>query len=373
MNNKYLYIIIDTLSVGGAETQIIRLLPKLLKYDWNVKIYTLLPKNEFNAYLKKNRIEHSSLNLKSIHALSNFIDLISVFKKHQARGDKLVVHSHIVTSNLVSRIFVLIISNLKLVNTVHNTNEGSELRYFAYRMSSRYVSYISAMCEAALKVHINKKASPKNKLHLVYNAIDTSIFKRDEDTRNDMRRELDLSDKFVWISVGNLVKQKNYINLLKAWKIVCKEYFNKSFKLVIVGDGNEKERLQAYVDKEKLNSSVSFLGKRHDVDKFLSVSDAFVMSSDWEGFPMVLLEASASELPVVATNVGGVSEIILDNETGFLCKSSSISLAHAMKKVMNLNDKDLRNMGLNGRNYVTHNFNIDKIADQWNCIYESLI
>lgn len=290
------------------------------------------------------------------------------------KENQVVIHSHIVSSNLFSRFLTLFLKGKTvLVNTVHNTNEGYSLRYLMYKITRNRAQYVSAMSQAALEVHRKKKASRPDRLHLVYNGIDLEHFKKNVEVRDKMRERFSLNSEFAWLAVGNLSPQKNFTNLLRAWKLLLQNSDLKA-RLYIVGDGVEKEMLQEKITQEKLDGSATLLGRRNDVQDLMNMADGYVMSSDWEGFPMVLLESAATELPIVATEVGGNSEIVRHGESGYICQpKSEQSLAKAMQGLMAQTAPELQEMGRIGREHVQKNFSVESIAKQWNGIYETLL
>jgi glycosyltransferase involved in cell wall biosynthesis len=102
----------------------------------------------------------------------------------------------------------------------------------------------------------------------------------------------------------------------------------------------------------------------------MQAADGFVMSSKWEGLPMVLLEAGASSLPIVATDVGGSRDAILDGVSGYLASSDDPeAIARAMREVMELSEDDRLAMGAAGRKHICRNFDIEVVADRWEELY----
>jgi glycosyltransferase involved in cell wall biosynthesis len=372
---KSIYFIIDTMGVGGAETQLLRIIPHLISYNWEIHLVTIKDKNEFREELDKSDVVYSTLDYSSgyLTFTGNVRKLAAEINESKSKN-RVIIHSHIVSSNLFSRFLTLFLKgNSVLVNTVHNTNEGSSWRYLMYRLTKNRADFVSAMCQAAIDVHRKKRASRADRLHLVYNAVDLNHFQRNTLVREKMRAEFKVNDDFVWLAVGNLAPQKNFSNLLKAWKQLV-SLSGRNARLFIVGEGAEKDHLKKYITQNALGESVQLLGRRFDVKNLLNMADGFVMSSDWEGFPMVLLEASASRLPVVTTDVGGCGEIVKDGISGYLCPPrNQLALAESMKKLTELPVEELEKMGSAGRRNVQDNFNVESIARQWNEIYDALL
>jgi glycosyltransferase involved in cell wall biosynthesis len=170
------------------------------------------------------------------------------------------------------------------------------------------------------------------------------------------------------ICVAILRPLKGLDYLIEALKIICERY--TSTQLIIIGDGDDRKKLETLAHNLGLSDNIAFLGKKPntEIPKFLAESDIFVFPSLSEGFPNVLLEAMASGLPVVATNISGISEIIKDGENGLLVKpKNSQDLA---EKILYLfqNDKLIRKMSENNLK-TAKEYNWDIITAQLEEIY----
>jgi glycosyltransferase involved in cell wall biosynthesis len=187
-----------------------------------------------------------------------------------------------------------------------------------------------------------------------------------------LRKELGLGDFFVWLAVGRFYPQKDYPNMLRAFAQVVRE--NPKTLLLIAGDGPLRESMENMAQGLGIERHVKFLGIRRDIPRLMNAADAYAMSSSWEGMPMVLLEASATGLPIVATDVGGNREVVLDGVTGFLVPpKDSEALAQAMLRLMTL-PRDVRgHMGERARQYIEKKFSIERIIDRWEELYRELL
>jgi glycosyltransferase involved in cell wall biosynthesis len=123
-----------------------------------------------------------------------------------------------------------------------------------------------------------------------------------------------------------------------------------------------------------LNGRVRFVGTREDVPEFMTVADGYVMSSAWEGMPMVLLEAAAAGLPIVATRVGGNQEVVQDAVSGFLVPpSDSEALAAAMLRLMAVPAAERRAMGSRGHDHVRQHYGLDRVVDRYEAAYRGVL
>ncbi len=225
---------------------------------------------------------------------------------------------------------------------------------------------------AAVSRYVRVGAVPEDRITYVPNGIDTDRFQFMQDARLRLREELHLTGKFVWLAVGRFEEAKDYPSLLQALRQVVSG--DDEVQLLIAGQGTLLENIKDMAHSLELDENVKFLGIRRDIPELMSAADAYVMSSAWEGLPMVLLEASACELPVVATDVGGNSEIVIDGCNGYLVSSRDHNaLSAAMLKMMSLSEEERRAMGRAGRKHVEANYGMDRVVEQWEELYISLL
>ena len=152
----------------------------------------------------------------------------------------------------------------------------------------------------------------------------------------------------MWLAIGRLTEQKAYPNLLRAFSTVV-DSLPRS-KLVVVGRGPLRAELESLVQAWELRDRVSFLGFRDDVPELLAAADALIMGSRYEGMPNAVVEALASELPVVATNVGAIPELIEEGVNGYLVPPSDPqALSRAMTKLAMAPRRERLEMGRRGR------------------------
>jgi glycosyltransferase involved in cell wall biosynthesis len=119
---------------------------------------------------------------------------------------------------------------------------------------------------------------------------------------------------------------------------------------------------------------VRFVGVRDDVPAFMSAADGYVMSSAWEGMPMVLLEGAAAGLPIVATRVGGNHEVVTEGESGLLVPPRDHeALAAAMLRLMALPEAQRREMGERGREHVRAHYGLSRVVDRWEDVYHEVL
>jgi glycosyltransferase involved in cell wall biosynthesis len=214
-------------------------------------------------------------------------------------------------------------------------------------------------------------AVDKAKIRIVPNGVDIQRFKPSKDCET-IKRQMGLDNKFCVLFVGRLIPRKGLPFLIKAAEHIVKEYAHTMF--LIVGNGPLKNNLIADLEKISLSKNFIFLGdvKESALPAIYNCADIFVLPSVQEGQGIVLLEAQATAKPVVAFDVGGVSEAVLDKKTGLLVKPDSLQLAKAILKL--LSSYSLREkMGSRGREFVSANFSWDICAQRMLKVYREAV
>jgi glycosyltransferase involved in cell wall biosynthesis len=233
---------------------------------------------------------------------------------------------------------------------------------------------------ATLIVTVSKYSSEKTvqlydadkaKIRIVPNGVDLQRFKPSESCEK-VKRQIGIDSKLCVLFVGRLIPRKGLPFLIKAAKHITKEFKETIF--VIVGDGPLKNNLRAYLQEINLSDNFIFLGdvSENILPALYNCADVFALPSIQEGQGIALLEAQATAKPVVAFDVGGVSEAMVDKETGLLVKPDSRKLADAILKL--LSSWSLREkMGVKGREFVSNNFSWDICAQKMLQVYREAL
>jgi glycosyltransferase involved in cell wall biosynthesis len=245
-----------------------------------------------------------------------------------------------------------------------------KLRLFD-RTASTFANKAVACSEAVRRFYENEIYYPARKLEVFYNSVDTDRFQH-LPTRSDARRRLGLPQApAILICIASLEQQKGHPYLIEAMLKVRTAL--PDVLLLLVGDGSLRRKLEGDVESSGLTTSVNFLGRRTDIPLLLAAADLLVLSSLWEGLGLVLAEAGASGLPVVATRVDGIPEIIRDRVTGLLAPPrNSEFLADAIVSLLQ-DDRRRLEMGENARNLVNERFSMGRVAKRMGCLYSNLL
>lgn len=363
---KILYLITG-LGGGGAEKVVADLAQQMSQRGHEVKV----------AYLKGQvivRPENPSIELVylGLETLTDTRKAYQNYKKLLLRFSPDVVHAHMVHANIFARISRQFYDVPRLICTAHSNNEGGKVRMLAYRLTHTCADLTTNVSQAASKNFENLGAVPKGGIQTVYNGIDLNKFKRDEQLRAHVRSSLNIADdEIMLLAVGRLHEAKDYPNLLNALSLILKKNnITKKVKLVIAGEGEQKSILEQKIQALKIQDHVQLIGRRNDVPQLMSAADLFVLSSSFEGFGLVVAEAMACETYVVATDCGGVQEV-MGGFGSLVNKSDSDALAIGIEKVLTKNIKEIVDNNHKALNYVRSNLALDSIVEKWIELYES--
>ena len=281
----------------------------------------------------------------------------------------MVVHAHMIHASLLTRVARLLAPMPVLISTGHNEDEEGTWRYVAARITHRAADIITYVSEGAARQAARRGAAPIDRIQVVPNGIDVSPYALAPAVRRRTRAALGIEGRFTWMAIGRLAVQKDYPTLLAAFRIVLRDH--PQAKLLIAGDGPLGTELEAAIGDLGLRNDVALLGLRTDVRDLLQASDAYVMSSAWEGLPIALLEAAASTLPIVATAVGGNAEVVLDGVSGLIVPPRDpAALASAMVAIMAFDEAHRAALGTAGRSHVQGRYGLDEVVETWITIYE---
>lgn len=355
--------IVTGLGIGGAEIVTVDIANNMVQRGHQVSIISLADINELQERIDS-RID--------VHIIGMGKTPISFFKAIMNARDYIkrtqpdVVHANMVHANIFARILRIFVHMDYLISTAHSSNEGGNLRMWAYRLTDCMSDLNTNVSKDAVAHYVrNKWFSPKKSIH-VYNGIDQSIFSPKPEVREKLRTELGLKEEdFCLLFVGRMTEAKDIPNLLDAFAIVSKAH--SSAKLVLVGGGTLQKGMQQLAESKGLGKSVYFAGSRSDVINYYNMADCFVMSSAWEGFGMVLVEAMSCHLPVITTNAGGCAEIV-SSEKYIVPIKNPLALAEKIEMVMSMNQEELQQ--LRQENYrLSRRFSLEAIVGIWEKIY----
>jgi len=360
--------LINSLNDGGAQSVLKNFVLRVKKHnEFNVEICTLYPLctryyiGIFREEIKRANIPIWDIELNFKYDPRGVIRLINLIKKRKYD----VVHVHLFPANLFVAIASLFLpKNTKFIFTEHsvyNRRRSSiifkPLDIFIYSHYSKIICVSNQVKDSLVKW----LPQLERNIIVIPNSIPIPEF-----IGTDYSKIYDI------LFVGGLKKLKGLDILFEAISILKFKY-QKKIKVAIVGNGLFKEELKKIAEKLQIKNEIKFLGIRKDIDKLMFSSKTLVLSSYWEGLPMVILEAMSRRLPVIATEVGGIPDVIKNGRDGILVPSgNSKILAEAIVKLLE-DEKLQKRLSRNAYKKVKGGYSIEAYTKNILELYNSLI
>lgn len=376
MNNKTRVLhVIGGGEFGGAEQHILNLLSTLPKDAIESQVVCFYD-SVFASKLREAGIPVIALSQYGRFDPRLLSGLSRVFRAYQPD----IVHSHGVKANFFARLAA--IGKVPVVlTTVHSYLRYDYAHPFTYLLVSvleqatRPLNDHYIAVSAAIRNILHTAGIPAKKISLIHNGIQIAPFRRTEQRAADRSRLLNEwgvpPDAFLFGTVARFVPVKGLNYMIEAFAEVVKRPDSVPSHLVMIGDGPQRQQLEETTQRLGVASQVVFTGFRSDIPACLHALDAFVISSLHEGLPYTILEAVASEVPVVATTVGGIQEFF-DESTSLLVPPASVShLAAAMQRIKA--EPDLRKrLAQAAFGKLQQSFTIEQMAARTLELYQSL-
>ena len=364
MNNKknkrikILYIT-PSLASGGAERLTLDLIYGLNKDLFSPSLLLFAGKGFFYDEAVKNGVRVKSFNKKYRLDILNFYKIYRYIKKEKPA----IVHTQM-GADIYGRLAARLAGVKTIVSTEHNVLRNyNSLTAFLKKKTASWSDRIICVSGAIKRDMVRRYDNKNSSLQLIYNGINIEKF-------DGIKRKKFDGEELVFGSLGRLTEQKNYSLLIRALSKIK----GSNFKFLIAGEGELRGSLQKEIDSLGINSRIELVGVKKDVRSFLASLDFFILPSKWEGLGIVLLEAGLARLPVLASNTGGISEIVSNGKSGILFKNESVSdLTEKINYFLNPNNREkLDFLGENLYNRVVSDFDIKKMIKKYEEVYLSL-
>lgn len=236
-----------------------------------------------------------------------------------------VLHTHLFYANFYGRLAACLAGFPAVVTTLHSSDYTHQetgrlsfkLRKIADRITARHVNSAYIAVSRAVRDDYQHHLGLAD-VEVLYNYIDAAMYTGDwSDDRREWREKFFCSEKdYILLNVGRLHWEKGQQFLIMAMEEILRSI--PTAKLILVGAGSDESDLKVLATKRKVEGAVIFAGQQGDIRRFLAMADVFVLPSNFEGLPIALLEAMAMGLPVIATRVGGIPEVIDHGVDGLL-------------------------------------------------------
>jgi glycosyltransferase involved in cell wall biosynthesis len=360
--------LITELSIGGSQMALLRLLEKLNGDLFSVSVVCWF--NGQGVVAQRIRllgIPVLDLGMGKKYQWGAFIRLLRFLRELQP----VILHSWMFHANIPGRILGRLAHVPVIISSERTMGQEGWFRRRINQATAFLCDQIVCVSEAVARYAESRIGLPTNKVTVIPNGIDLDDF-RHVPTRSQTRKMLGLpTDVLVVGSVGRPRPVKGFHLLLQAYIAIEKRFPDS--RLVLVGNGPDEERLKGMAVATGLQHKIIFLNDRQDIPSVLQAFDLFVLPSIWEGMPNVLLEAMAASLPILATQVGGVAELLQPNQAGILVPPGDL---HALTEAMAflLANPELRkDLGNHARAWVETAYEIRNSVDKVESLYMSLL
>ena len=356
---------ITELDPGGAEKMLVELVTRLDRSDWAPHVYCLAPTGPLAERLLQADIPVTSLNVRSPlqwGAVFRFARLLQSFQP-------VLLQTFLFHANIAGRIAGRLARVPKIVSGIRVAEKDSPWRLWLDRRTNRLVDCNVCVSHAVAEFSERVARLPGNKCAVIPNGIDTDRLKS-IGTADLSEFGIPPSGKTA-LFVGRLAPQKDPFQLLYVADLLLPKHRDLHF--LIVGDGPLGEAMKERVGQTGWQSRVHFAGWRPDVASLMKASYCLTLTSLWEGMPNVVLEAMACRLPVVATDVEGVSELIRDGVNGFVAPPRNAeAFGQALDRLLQDSVK-AETMGEKSQESVNKDFTIFAMVSKYVRLFENLL
>ncbi|MDE1493765.1 glycosyltransferase family 4 protein [Xenorhabdus bovienii] len=363
------YVITKADEIGGAQVHVRDLAHAMKKDNHNVTVIV----GEDGALVKQLKaMGVQTIILPSlIRNISPLKDILCAYQLRKIinhiKPDIVTLHSS--KAGIVGRL-ALIFSQIPVIFTAHGwafaegINERKRKTFiFIEWLFSYLVDKIITVSHQDKTLALKYKISSEDKQIVIHNGIPDF-----ENNINNLSNSK--TDNIIRIiTVARFSEQKDHSTLLKSFSLLK----NKNWNLTLVGKGPLLPSIKNLAEELKIADKVSFLGERHDVEELLKKSDIFILSSDWEGLPISIIEAMKQSLPVIASDVGGINELVQNNESGFLIKRKDYIHMKEKLEILIENESMRKEMGIQARKKYISDFTFNQMFTKTLNLYKSLI
>ncbi|OGL44903.1 MAG: hypothetical protein A2W05_06530 [Candidatus Schekmanbacteria bacterium RBG_16_38_10] len=358
-------------SIGGAERFVLSLCRHHDKSRFEIVVCVLFEEGTVSDEIAAAGIEVIPLHMANGFDIPKAIKLINIIRSRKI--DIVNIHGQNPLSKLCS-VFSLC---AKVIHTDHGTTAGALVKrkrrvVFFNRLLTPFINHFIAISEGMERSLMQREWVPSEKITLIYNGVDVDAIASVSSDKNKLRRDIDIPENIAIIgTVGRLVAEKQYAILIEALSFLHSK--DIEFVALIIGDGPQKDTLKELAVQKGLEKRIKFLGQRNDVYALIGLMDVFVFASAGEAFSITILEAMAKSKPIVAFDVEGVNEAVVNDETGFLVPSGDIqAFSHKIELLIKSPDIAAK-MGVNALKRVREMFDIRKNIKKLESLYERCI
>ncbi len=370
---KILYCITKG-NFGGAQRYVYDLATNINKIDYEVVVLCgegeVLPKKLEDAHIRVIQVQSMQRDISIMKELKSFVELYKIFK--QEKPD--VIHLNSSKMGGSGAFIGRLVGIKNIIFTAHGFAFNEDRSHISkqillfFHWITILLTHKTIMVSDKTMKDIDYLPFMKQKLIKIYNGIDTGLdfYGKDEATRFLLKdKNISTVGKTILLSIGELHKNKGYDLFIPALKKV-----EKDFIYLIIGEGEERNNIERLIENNDLKDKVFLLGRIENAYRYIKAADVFVLPSRTEAFPYVLLESGLAGACILASNVGGIPEVIEDDYNGILFEVSSESdILHKVNLLME--DGAMREtFGNRVRDKVMKQFSLERMVEGTVGVYE---
>lgn len=365
--------------LGGAQLTTLNLVSNLPKDRYEISLITSchgILRPEFKD-IENSDSYLSPFLIRSINPIVDIFALIHIYLICRCRRYK-IVHTHSSKAGIIGRCAAWLARIPVILHTVHgwSFNDYQLIivkRFFIFleRLVASFTTRIICVSRLDIETGLRYRIAPKEKFILIKYGIPLDRFRKTINNKEQKKRDLGINNNGPIVGMISCLKpQKSPLDYVRASIEVykCMPWVN----FLLVGDGILKARCKKGLIHSSLNGRFIFTGWRRDISEILDILDLVVLTSKWEGMPVVIIEALCKGKPVVITDAGGGRELVKDGITGYLTKPGDYK--ETAQKVMDiLKDRDyVTRMSEEARRSIDDSFDIRTMVDKVDSLYRSL-
>ena len=315
---------ITALGVGGAENLIADVCAGLVDKH-NITVVFLRDKRNYEAQLNQMGIETIFIDIEKLGFLKAVLEIRKIIKQKKIE----IVHTHLPAADTSARLAALMSPRVQVFTTLHsepwNTQDSLLLKLLIYYNKitvNRFKrSSLIAVSNIIKDMTADMEGIRRDKIQVLYNFIDVYNPKK---TEEGFSFDIPTGGRYVMIVMARLRPEKGHRVLFEAIAELVYEHGMNDILLLVLGEGDEREGLELFVDELEISRHICFIGARPNVYDYLRKSELLVLPSELEGFSLTLLEAHYCKVPVLATDIPSNKEELHDGEHGVLFKKGNV-------------------------------------------------
>ena len=368
-NKKINILLITTVSnIGGTESMLLKFLSNFDRGEFNIIAASLFGENQFGKKVTKLDVQFVDFEFKRFWAFP--FKLKKIIKQHNID----LVQTFGLTAEVAVHPLSKFFGVKKIIASIRSAyTDRKWYHHLLSRLANRNVDlWISNSIAGKNTTVKNLKINPQ-KIKVIWNGLDTSNYSENDIEKADqLISELNLENKFVILTVANLRSEKRHCDILAAIKLIDNQV-RTNLIFIFVGRDDLNGEIKREIIESRLSENIIMTGFQQEVAPYYTLSDVFLLTSDWEGLPVSIMEAMYFSKPIISTNVGGVNELVNDEKEGLLIRPRNP--AQIAEKIVYLhNNKNIRaELGRNAHEKIVKNFSLNKMVAETQQTYIDLM